>query len=118
MARIDLAALLVATLTSASNPALALTSCEMRFDLEGWSAFYKTAAGEGVVDCDDGHRARVVLESRAGGLTFGRSSIIDGIGHFSLVHDVGEIFGDYASAEAHAGLGASSNVQVVTKGPV
>jgi hypothetical protein len=60
----------------------------------------------------------VVLEGRGGGLTFGRSQIVDGNGRFSPVADIDEIFGNYANAEAHAGMGVSSKAQVLTKGPV
>jgi hypothetical protein len=104
--------------TLAGAPAFALTACEMRFDLDGWSAFYQASNGEGVVDCDNGQRAYVLLEGRGGGITFGRSQIVDGTGRFSPIADIEEIFGNYGNAEAHAGFGVSSKAQVVTKGPV
>jgi hypothetical protein len=44
-------------------PAHALTRCDLRFELEGWSIFYKEATGAGVVRCDNGQQARVELES-------------------------------------------------------
>lgn len=99
-------------------PAWALTACEMTFDLDGWSAFYQASSGTGVVACDNGQRAHVRLEGRGGGITFGRSQIVDGRGHFSPLADIAEIFGNYGNAEAHAGLGVSSKAQVVTKGSV
>jgi hypothetical protein len=99
-------------------PASALTACEMTFDLDGWSAFYQASSGTGVVACDNGQRAHVRLEGRGGGITFGRSQIVDGRGHFSPLADITEIFGNYGNAEAHAGLGVSSKAQVVTKGSV
>ncbi len=99
-------------------PAFALTKCDLRFDLEGWSVFYKEAQGRGVVDCDNGQRATVVLEVRGGGITFGRHEIIDGTGEFSLIADIDEAFGNYATAEAHAGMGASTGALVMTKGSV
>lgn len=99
-------------------PAAALTKCDMTFSLEGWSVFYKEAEGSGVVRCDNGQEAHVHLESRGGGVTFGRSRIDGGQGEFSPVADIDEVFGDYANAEAHAGMGVSSAAQVVTKGPV
>ena len=101
-----------------SVPARALTACTMRFDLDGWSAFYQASSGKGVVECDNGQRAPVTLEGRGGGITFGRSQIVDGTGHFSPIADIAEIFGDYGNAEAHAGFGVSSKAQVVTKGSV
>ena len=102
----------------AATPAEALTRCDLKYNLEGWSAFYKAANGRGVVRCDNGQEARVRLESRGGGVTFGQSRIVGGTGHFSVIADIAEIFGDYANAEAHAGFGVSSGAQVVTKGTV
>jgi hypothetical protein len=101
-----------------TSPSHALTKCDLSFTLEGWSAFYKEADGSGVVRCDNGQEARVRLETRGGGLTFGRSKIVGGKGDFSPVADISDVFGDYANAEAHAGFGASSGAQVVTKGSV
>jgi hypothetical protein len=102
----------------AATPAFARTQCDLTFDLESWSIFYKHGQGRGVVDCDNGQRAHVVIETRGGGVTFGASRIVDGSGEFSLVADIEEIFGDYAAAEAHAGMGPSTHAQVVTKGPI
>lgn len=100
------------------EPAQALTRCDLSFTLKGWSIFYKEAAGEGVVRCDNGQQARVELESRGGGITFGRSKIVGGRGAFSPIADIDEIFGDYADAQAHAGMGVSTQAHVVTKGSV
>ena len=99
-------------------PAAALTQCDLTYNLEGWSVFYKAANGRGMIRCDNGQQARVRLETRGGGVTFGSSRIVGGTGHFSQITDIDEIFGDYANAEAHAGFGASSGAQVVTKGTV
>ena len=101
-----------------SAPAWALTKCDMTFTLDTWSAFYKEGDGSGVVRCDNGQEIRVRLETRGGGLTFGRSRIVGGRGDFSPIADIDEIFGNYANAEAHAGMGVSSGAQVVTKGSV
>jgi hypothetical protein len=101
-----------------AGPGLAHTVCDLRYDLDGWSIFYKEAAGHGTVRCDNGQRADVRLETRGGGITFGRSRIVDGHGTFSPINEIDEIFGDYANAEAHAGIGVSSGAHVVTKGPV
>lgn len=108
---------LVAT-SAMAQPAAALTRCDMTFTLDGWSAFYRAADGSGVVRCDNGQEVRVRLETRGGGLTFGRSKIVGGTGDFSPVADIREIFGKYANAEAHAGMGVSSGAHVVTKGSV
>ncbi len=109
-------AILLTALGAAS--AHAETKCEMTFRLEGWSAFYKTAHGAGEITCDNGQRARVVINTKGGGITFGKMKIVDGHGELTPVDDIRELFGDYAAAEAHAGAGESAAAQVVTKGTV
>lgn len=108
---------LAGVVSAAASPVLGLTTCDLRYDLDGWSIFYKEATGHGTVRCDNGQRAHVRLETRGGGVTFGRSRIV-GQGTFSPLADLEEVYGDYANAEAHAGLGTSSGAHVVTKGPV
>lgn len=98
-------------------PAHAATRCDLSFQLEGWSAFYKTAHGAGRVVCDNGQVRRVAIRMKGGGLTVGRSAI-HGRGDFSPVADVREVFGDYANADAHAGMVRSAAAHVVTKGTV
>lgn len=93
------------------------TKCNMKYSLAGWSAGYSTAKGRGTITCDNGQSARVSLRATGGGLTAGKSKI-DGNGTFSEVGDISELFGSYASAEAHAGMVGSSAAQVVTKGTV
>lgn len=100
-----------------SLPAFAETKCHMKFTLSGWSAFYKTAHGSGTVTCDNGQRARVKLSSKGGGITFGRSQI-EGIGTFSDVTGIAQIFGTYVQSEAHAGAGKSAKASAMTKGEV
>jgi hypothetical protein len=92
--------------------------CEMRFSLSGWSVFYKRSSGTGTIRCNNGQVMNVSLEARGGGLSFGKSSIVDGVGEFSGVNDISELIGGYASAEAHAGASRSAKAQVVTKGEV
>lgn len=92
--------------------------CEMRFSMSGWSAFYKTASGDGTVSCNNGQTLRVHLKAKGGGITFGKSSIENGRGEFSGVRDISEILGSYVSAEAHAGAVKSAKGQVLTKGEV
>ncbi len=103
-----------------SLPAAAAPSvkCEMKFTLSGWSAFYKTASGNGLVTCSNGETARVKLTAKGGGITFGKSTITDAIGKFSEVNGIGEVFGTYVQAEAHAGAVKSSNASAMTKGEV
>ena len=95
-----------------------LISCEMRFDLRGWSAFYKTAKGDGTITCDNGQTARNRIKAKGGGITFGKSDIINGTGKFSGARSIGELFGSYAQAEVHAGAGKSAAAQALTKGEV
>jgi hypothetical protein len=92
--------------------------CQLTFSLAGWSAFYKTASGEGVVTCSDGKRLNVSIDAKGGGLTFGKSEIHDGIGRFSAVYDIEQVLGSYASAGAHAGAVNSAEAQALTKGPI
>lgn len=92
--------------------------CKLRFELRGWSAFYKTADGQGVVTCNNGARLPVKITSRGGGLTFGSSNIEDGRGEFSGIFKIEDVLGAYAAAEAHVGALKSRQVQVVTKGSV
>ncbi len=93
-------------------------SCSMKFTLKGWSAFYKTAKGTGTVTCDNGQSAEVAIKTKGGGLTVGKSEIADGTGSFSEVHDISEVFGAYASVEAHAGAVKSSSATALTKGEI
>jgi hypothetical protein len=105
----------------ATAPAFAAqktTSCEMDFNLKGWSVFYKVAHGAGTITCDNGQRAKVTIEAKGGGLTAGKSEIRDGRGKFSEVADIDELFGSYANAGAAAGAGKSAEAQVITKGEV
>lgn len=108
----------VVLLCAAPADAMMNVSCEMKFDMKGWSVFYRTASGEGTITCNNGQRAKVTLEARGGGLTFGRRQITDAIGKFSEVSNIRDLYGVYAQAEAHAGAGKSTTAQVVTKGEI
>lgn len=92
--------------------------CEMSFSMKGWSAFYKTASGTGTIKCSNGQTLAVKLSAKGGGLTVGKSSIEDGHGEFSAVHNIEEVLGSYIAAEAHAGAVKSAKAQVMTKGEV
>jgi hypothetical protein len=114
-----LAVLMVSTLgASAAFAAAAKVDCEMTFTMKGWSAFYKTASGEGVIKCNNGQSMNVKLSAKGGGLTVGKSTIEDGHGKFSAVASMSELLGAYASGEAHAGAVKSAQAQVMTKGEV
>lgn len=94
-------------------------SCKMKFQLSGWSVFYKTAKGTGTVTCDNGQTMQVKLRAKGGGLTFGKTKVSNGIGKFSGVNSIQDVLGHYANAEAHAGADKNSaDAQVVTKGNV
>ncbi len=107
-------------LACAALPAAAAgaADCELRFNLSGWSAFYKTGSGAGTVTCDNGQSMPVKIRTKGGGITFGKTNIVDGHGEFSGVSRIDEVLGTYATAEAHAGAGKSAKAQVMTKGDV
>ena len=101
----------------ASAAQCAMTKCTIDFHLSGWSAFYKTASGSGTITCNNGQKAAVHISSKGGGLTAGKSEI-SGHGSFTEVSSINELFGSYATTEAHAGAGPAKAAQVMTKGPV
>jgi hypothetical protein len=101
-----------------ARAAEATVSCTLKFEMSGWSVFYKTASGKGTVTCSNGQSRGVSLKSEGGGLTVGKSSIEDGVGRFSAVQGIDEIMGSYAAAEAHAGAVKSAKGEVLTKGEV
>lgn len=107
-------------LAAASMPAFAggPITCKMSFNLAGWSIFYKTATGNGVVTCDNGQRLSVHIRAKGGGLTVGKSEIENGTGEFSGVYNVNDVLGTYASSEAHAGASKSTKAMAMTKGSV
>lgn len=92
-------------------------TCQMTFELHGWSIFYKKADGTGEVTCSNGQHMSVHLRSRGGGLTVGKSSIT-GTGRFTGIFNMRSILGTYATAGAHAGVVNSSKATVLTKGNV
>ena len=111
----------VATLlaTEATSEAAArLTECKMRFNLSGWSAFYKTATGQGTITCDNGQTASVKIRAKGGGITFGKSEVVGGTGTFSGARSITELFGAYAQGEVHAGVVKSADAEALTKGEV
>ena len=112
------ATLLLSAALAPAAQAAGPIDCMLRFSVAGWSIFYKTASGTGTVTCSNGQRAAVTIRSKGGGLTVGKSRISDGRGEFSGVGDINDVFGTYASAEAHAGASKSSKAQVMSKGNV
>ncbi len=109
----------VAVLALAAAPARADggLKCTMTFTMKGWSAFYQTAQGHGTIRCSDGRSMAVKLAAKGGGVTVGKS-VESGHGDFSPVGSIGDLLGNYASAQAHAGAINSAQVQVMTKGEV
>ena len=95
-----------------------MTVCQMKFNLKGWSMFYKTASGTGTIRCDNGQKANVTLSTKGGGLTAGKTEIKDGIGKFSEVSSINELFGTYVASGAEAGAGKSASAMAMTKGDV
>jgi hypothetical protein len=91
--------------------------CGMTFSLKGWSAFYETMSGTGMINCNNGRSEKITLTVRGGGLTAGVSRL-HGKGEFSEVYSINELYGAYARGGAHAGAGASVSAQVLTKGNV
>jgi len=110
------AALLVSLIGSPAHAAG--IDCQMKFTMSGWSIFYKRADGTGTITCNNGQSVAVKLSARGGGLTAGKSTIRNGVGEFSAVQSIDELFGSYAAAEAHAGAVKSSKAQAMTKGEV
>jgi hypothetical protein len=52
------------------------------------------------------------------GLTAGKWKIDNGKGRFTDVHDIREVYGNYAHASASAGLVKSAETQLLSKGNV
>ncbi len=114
-----LAIVLAAPAALASHAAHARElSCTLTYNMSGGGAFYKRSSGDGVVKCDNGKTLAIAIESKGGGLTFGKSTITNGTGKFAGVHDIRDIIGGYATAEANAGGSSASKAQVVTKGSI
>jgi len=99
-----------------ARAAEAKVDCHLVYNLSGWSLIYKHAEGTGTITCENGQTARVDIEVVGGGLTAGKYRINNGKGEISDVHDIADVFGDYAQAGAEAGVVKSSNAQVLTKG--
>ncbi len=94
------------------------TVCQMKFTLKGWSLFYKVANGSGTITCGNGQKASVTLSAKGGGITAGKTEIKEGLGKFSEVSSIQEIFGTYVASSAEAGAGKSASVMALTKGDV
>jgi len=91
-------------------------SCDMTYNVAGWSLIYKHAEGTGTITCSNGQHANVKITVVGGGLTAGKYRIDNGKGEISHVHSIKDVFGSYAQAGAEAGVVKSSQAQVLTKG--
>lgn len=125
LTRLRIAAVAVAVACASGTPAVRAddkakgeVKCSMEFSLKGWSAFYKTAKGEGTIKCSNGQTLAVEVKSEGGGLTFGKSDVKNGTGTFSDVSSIDDVLGSYAYAAADAGAVKSSAARVMTKGEV
>ncbi|EIL97689.1 hypothetical protein RHOFW104T7_03455 [Rhodanobacter thiooxydans] len=102
--------------TSNARAAEASVKCDLVYNLSGWSLIYKHAEGTGTVTCSNGQRANVKIAVVGGGLTAGKYHIDNGKGEISKVHDIADIYGNYAQAGAEAGVVKSGTAQLLTKG--
>ena len=112
------AALALALSAGTAQAASASLDCKLDFSLTSWSLVYKHVEGDGVVRCENGDSMPVRLVARGGGLTVGKSKIEDGHGSFTDIHRITDVLGNYAQAEAHAGLVKSGGASVLSKGDV
>jgi len=112
-----LAALLLLPASAASQTSTS-TTCRMNFNLRGWSLAVKSATGEGSISCDNGQTADVRIRAKGAGLSAGKYEIRDGVGKFSEVTDIRELFGSYAAADVGAGVGKEGEAMAMTKGSV
>lgn len=111
------AALVVGITVATAQPVVAKKiDCELTYWLAGWSAFYKTAKGEGTITCDNGQSLRVALTLKGGGVTFGKTKIDDGRGKFSEVSNINDLLGGYAEAGVEAGAVKSTEAKMLTNG--
>ncbi len=115
---ITLASSLLVLMFAVASTAHADTACTMKFDLKGWSLFYKTASGTGTIRCDNGQKAAVKIMTKGGGITAGKTEIHDGIGKFSPVSGIKELFGTYVASGADAAAGKAASAMAMTKGDV
>lgn len=115
-----LAALAFALGLSCTPRALAADDldCKLAYQVDGWSLIYKHATGTGTVTCNNGKSLPVKITAQAIGLTAGKWEIHDGKGRFSDIHNINDVLGAYAQAEANAGVVKSGSAQVLTKGTV
>jgi hypothetical protein len=118
ISRTSLAAMTLCVAMTGPAAATPGIKCSLSFNMQEWSAFYKSGSGKGTIRCSNGQSLGVKLASEGGGLTVGKTKIENGRGQFSAVGSIGELLGSYVAAEAHAGAVKSVKAQVMTKGEV
>ena len=110
---------LALVLAATALPAAAQNlTCKLTFNSSSWSIFYKTTSGTGMVNCSNGQSLAVKISAKGGGLTVGKSKIVNGFGEFAEVRQIRDVLGSYAAAEAHAGTERSAHAQAMTNGKV
>ncbi|NOR70396.1 MAG: hypothetical protein GQ532_12010 [Methylomarinum sp.] len=90
--------------------------CSIKYNLKGWSVFYKAYKGTAVISCPNGQSARVNLSLKGGGFTFGSSDITDGKGVINGVGNINEVYGTYFAMDGHAGFLQSVEARLLFKG--
>lgn len=115
--RSTLALVVLAAMAPAAQAA-GNVDCHLRYNLAGWSVFYKTAEGTGTVTCDNGASFPVKITAKGGGLTVGKTRITDGRGRFTGAQSLNDLVGTYAAAEVHASASKATDAHVMTKGNV
>ena len=111
-------ALALALPAPAAHAASPDINCRMDYKLTGWSLIYKHTTGTGMVSCDNGATLPVKISARAVGVTAGKWKVDNGVGRFSDVHNIHEVLGNYAQANANAAVVKAAEAQVLTKGNV
>ncbi len=96
--RLIFASALLAATVYAPNARAGSVDCKLKFDISGWSAFYKRSDGTGTITCSNGQSMRVLLRARGGGPTVGKSTIRNGDGEFTGVDSINQLLGTYVSA--------------------
>lgn len=94
------------------------TQCHMQFTLSSWSVLYKSGKGAGTITCENGESAAVQIRTQGGGVTFGKSQILNGHGTFTRVDDIHDLFGAYAESAAHAGASHAAEAHAIWNGDI
>jgi len=105
----------IVCLTFLSTPIQA-AQCSVKYNLKGWSIFYKAYQGSAVINCPNGQSARVNLNLKGGGFTFGSSEITNGKGVINGVSNINEVYGTYFTMDGHAGFSDSVEARLLFKG--